>query len=79
MEKRSNQKLPTTTREKIETAKLNKLIRKKQRQDLRNHRTTTIKKVIEQGKGFKMAKRKLNCGRLQFTGVREEDGTVTTD
>ena len=26
-----------------------------------------------------MAKRKLNCARLQFTGVLEEDGTVTTD
>ena len=79
MEKQSNQKLPTTAREKIETAELNKLIRKKQHQDLRNHRTTTIKEVIEQGKGLKMAKRKLNSWRLQFTGVREEDGTVTTD
>ncbi|XP_037791063.1 uncharacterized protein LOC119586412 [Penaeus monodon] len=26
-----------------------------------------------------MAKRKLNRGRLQLTGVREEDGTLTTD
>ena len=52
-----------------------------QRQDLRNHRTTTIKEVVKQERGFKMAKRKLNCARLQFTGVRvlEEDGTVTTD
>ena len=48
MEKQSNLELPTTAREKIQTAELNKLIRKKQRQDLRNHRTTTIKEVIEQ-------------------------------
>ena len=79
MEKQSNLKVPTTAREKIATAELNKLIRKKQRQDLRNHRTTAIKEVIKQGRGFKMVKRKLNCARFQFTGVLEEDGTVTTD
>ena len=28
---------------------------------------------------FKMAKRQLNRGRLQFTSILEEDGTLTTD
>jgi len=79
MNKRRNLKAPTTAREKIELAELNKLIRKKQRQDVRKHRTTVVHEVIQQGKGFKMAKRKLNQGRLQFTGVQEADGTITTD
>ena len=64
---------------KIETVELNNLIRKKQRQDFRNFRTNTIKKVVQEGRGFKMAKRKLNSGKLQFTGVLEEDGSLTTD
>ncbi|XP_042857719.1 uncharacterized protein LOC122244004 [Penaeus japonicus] len=79
MDKRRNLNAPTNAREKIELAELNKLIRKKQREDLRKHRTTTTQEIIKQGKGFKMAKQKLNQGRLQFTGVREEDGTLTTD
>ena len=79
MEKRRNLKTPTTAKEKIEATKLNKLIRKKQRNDLRKHKATTIQRVIEQGKSFKMAKRQLNRGRLQFTSVLEEDGTLTTD
>ena len=79
MEKRINLKTPTTAKEKIEATELNKLIRKKQRNDLRKHKATTIQRVIEQGKSFKMAKRQLNRGRLQFTSVLEEDGTLTTD
>ena len=79
MEKRRNLKTPTTAKEKIEATELNKLIRKKQRNDLRKHKATTIQRVIEQGKSFKMAKRQLNRGRLQFTSVLEEDGTLTTD
>ena len=79
MEKRRNLKTPTTAKEKIEAMELNKLIHKKQRNDLRKHRATTIQRVIEQGKSFKMAKRQLNRGRLQFTSVLEEDGTLTTD
>ena len=64
---------------KIEATELNKLIRKKQRNDLRKHKATTTQRVIEQGKSFKMAKRQLSRGRLQFTSVLEEDGTLTTD
>ena len=79
MEKRRNLKTPTTAKEKIEATELSKLIRKKQRNDLRKHKATTIQRVIEQGKSFKMAKRQLNRGRLQFTSVLEEDGTLTTD
>ena len=79
MEKRRNLKTPTTAKEKIEATELNKLIRKKQRNDLRKHKATTIQRVIEQGKSSKMAKRQLNRGRLQFTSVLEEDGTLTTD
>ena len=79
MEKRRNLKTPTTAKEKIEATELNKLIRKKQRNDLRKHKATTIQRVVEQGKSFKMAKRQLNRGRLQFKGVLEEDGTLTTD
>ena len=67
-------KTPTNAREKIKAVELNNLIRKKQRQDFRNFRTNTIKKVIQEGRGFKMAKRKLNSGKFQFTGVLEGDG-----
>ena len=42
MEKRRNLKTPTTAKEKIEATELNKLIRKKQRNDLRKHKATTI-------------------------------------
>ena len=79
MKKRKTLRTPVTDREKVEIVELNKLIRKKQKQDLRKYRTSTIQEIIKQGRGFKMAKRKLNRGRLQFTGVLEEDDTVTTD
>ena len=79
MENRRNLKTPTAAKEKIEATELNKLFRKKQRNDLRKHKATTIQRVIEQSKSFKMAKRQLNRGRLQFTCVLEEDGTLTTD
>ena len=42
MKKRRDLKKPTNDREKIEAAKLNKLISNKQRQDMRNYRTSTI-------------------------------------
>ena len=63
MEKIRNLKTQTA-KEKIEATELNKLIRKKQRNDLRKHKATTIQRVIEQGKSFKMAKIQLNRGRL---------------
>ena len=79
MKRRRYMKTLTTAREKIEAVELNNLIRKKQRQDFRNFRTSTIKKVVQEGRGFKMAKGKLKSGKLQFTGVLEEDGSLTTD
>ena len=68
-----------SAREKVETAELNKTIKKKQLRGLRKHRTETIQEVIKQGKGFKMARKKLSSGKLQFTGVLEEDSSLTTD
>ena len=79
MKKRRNLKPPTTTREKVETAELNKTIQKKQREDLRYRTTAIIEEVIRQGRGYKAAKRKLCQGKLQFTGVLEEDGSLTTN
>ena len=79
MEKRRKMKKPTTNREKIETAELNKLISKEQRKDNRKYREEMIKEIISQGKSFKIAKKKLNTGRLQFTGVREKDDSITKD
>ena len=79
MRKRRNLKSPSTMREKIEAAELNKTIQKKQREDLRNRTTEIIEDVIKQGRGFKTAKRKLGQGKLQFTGVLEEDGSLTTN
>ena len=72
-------KTPTNAREKNETVELNNLIRKKQIQDFRNFRTNTIKNVVQEGRTFKMAKRKLSSGKLQFTGVLEEDESLATD
>ena len=79
MKRRRNLKPPTTAREKIEAAELNKTIQKKQREDLRNRTTEVIEDVIKQGRGYKTAKRKLCQGKLQFTGVLEEDGSLTTN
>ena len=79
MKKRRALKPPSSAREKIEAAELNKTIQKRQREDLRKHTTKVIEDVIKQGKGFKTAKRKLGQGKLQFTGVLEEDGSLTTN
>ena len=79
LEKRKNLQPPLSAQEKVEAAELNTTIKKKQRQDLRKHRTETIQEVIKQGKGFKMAKKKLSSGKLQFTGVLEENGSLTID
>ncbi|XP_066963543.1 craniofacial development protein 2-like [Macrobrachium rosenbergii] len=59
--KRRNFKPPSTVREKIEAAELNKTLQKKQRQDLRN-RTAEIIEAIKRGSEFKTAKRKLFQG-----------------
>ena len=79
MKKRRNLKPPSSMREKIEAAELNKTIQKKQREDHRNRTTKIIEDVIKQGRGFKTAKEKLSQGKLQFTGVLEEDGSLTTN
>ena len=82
MEIRKNLQPPTSAREKVETAELNKTIKKKQLRGLRTRRTNraeTIQEVIKQGKGFKMARKKRSSGKLQFTGVLEEDSSLTTD
>ncbi|XP_068215906.1 uncharacterized protein [Palaemon carinicauda] len=79
MKKRRNLKPPSTEREKIEAAELNKTLQKKQREDLRNRTTKIIEDVIKQGRGFKTAKRNFGQGKLQFTGVLEEDGSLTTN
>ncbi|XP_066952506.1 craniofacial development protein 2-like [Macrobrachium rosenbergii] len=79
MKKRRNLKPPSTVREKIEAAELNKTIQKKQRGDLRNRTTKTIEDVTQQDRGFKAAKRKLDQGKLQFTRVLQEDGSLTTN
>ena len=65
--------------ERVEAAELNKTIQKKQRNDIRRHTTATIEEVIQKGKGFKTATRKLNQCRPQFTGILEEVGSLATD
>ena len=57
MEKRKNLQPPTSAREKVEAAELSKTMEKKQRQDLRKHRTKTIQEEIK-GKGFKIERNK---------------------
>ena len=82
MEIRKNLQPPTSAREKVETAELNKTIKKKQIRGLRTRRTNrteTIQEVIKQGKCFKMARKKRSTGKLQFTGVLKEDSSLTTD
>ena len=58
MEKRKNLQPPTSAREKVEAAELNKTIKTKKRQDFRKHRTESIQELIKQGKAFKMASEK---------------------
>ena len=67
----------TSNKEKVEFAELNKLVSKKQREDIRKYNLTTIQQTIEQGKGFKSAKKKLCIGKTQMTALKEEDGSVT--
>ena len=76
MEKRRNLKKPTSAKEKIEKAELDKLISKKQRQDIRSHNTKIVESTISQGRGFKLAKKKLNQGRIQMCGIKGKDGTI---
>ena len=75
--KRRNLKKPTSAREKIEKAELDKLISKKQRQDIRNHNTKIVENTISQGRGFKLAKKKPNQGRIQMCSIKEKDRTIT--
>ncbi|XP_066941381.1 uncharacterized protein [Macrobrachium rosenbergii] len=78
MKKRRNLKPPSTVREKTEVQELTKTIQKKQ-QDLHNRTREITEDVIKQGRGFKTAKKKFGQWKLQFTGVLEEDGSLTTN
>ena len=69
---------PTSTRDKVEEAELNKLIKRQQRQDIRNHNVKTIEEAIKQGKGFKQAQQKVCLGKQMIPCIKEENGNVTT-
>ncbi|XP_066943537.1 craniofacial development protein 2-like [Macrobrachium rosenbergii] len=68
MKKRRNLKPPSTVREKIEAAELNKTIQKKQHQDPRNRTTEIIEDVIKQGRGFKQQKENSAKGSCNSLG-----------
>ena len=74
--KKRKQMLVKTNRDKIELAELNKTISKKQKEDIRKYNVNIIKETIEQGKGFKSAKKKLNTGKTQMTALLEEDRRI---
>ena len=76
MKKRKDHKVQTN-RDKIKMAELEKLITKKQREDIRAHNMNIIEETIQKGKGFKSAKKRLSTGKPQMTALKEEDGTVT--
>ena len=61
-------KTPTTGHDNIKAVELSKTIDKKQWKDLCKHTAEIVEKVIKQDKCFKMAKRKLSNGGLQFVG-----------
>ena len=69
---------PTSTRGKAEEAELNKLIKKQQKQDIRNHNVKTIEEATKQGKGFKQAQQKVCLGKQMIPCIEEENGNVTT-
>ena len=54
---------PTSTRDKVEEAELNKLIKRQLRQDIRNHNVKTIEEAIKQGEGFEQAQQKVCLGK----------------
>ena len=77
MKKRKNLKTPTTAREKIEAAELNKTIRKKQRNDHRKKITDTITEIVLTyllNPGGRSGGREVEKGRRGGGGSKERRG-----
>ena len=53
MVKKRQLKRPKTARKKVRFAELSKLVSKTQQADMQKHKTKTINKVVEEGKGLK--------------------------
>ena len=78
MKKWRELKTPSTTKEKIEYAKLSKTIRKKQKLDINRWIENFIDDLTSQGRGFKVAEKKLQP-RSHIKALEEKDGTMMID
>eukprot|EP00795_Rhopilema_esculentum_P008762 gene8762-biopygen9749 len=77
-ERRAMAKKDLNDRERREYNKLCQTIRKRLREDLREHNTMQVKEAIESGKGLKRAKEKEGC-KVLIPALIEQDGTAITN
>eukprot|EP00794_Sanderia_malayensis_P004319 gene4318-4893_t len=77
-ERRAMAKKDLNDRERTEYNKLCQTIRKRLREDLREHNTMRVKEAIESGKGLKRAKEKEGC-KVLIPALQEQDGIVITN
>ena len=64
--------------ESTEYNELCKTIRKRLREDLREHNTMKVKEAVESRKGLKKAKEKEGC-KVLIPALQEQNGTITTN
>jgi len=67
-----------TARQKIEYSELCKTIRKRMRDDIREHNTVRVREAIESGRGLQKAGNSREGCKILIPSLKEEDGTITT-
>uniref|UniRef100_A0A3P9KP93 Endonuclease/exonuclease/phosphatase domain-containing protein n=1 Tax=Oryzias latipes TaxID=8090 RepID=A0A3P9KP93_ORYLA len=77
-ERRAMAKKDLNDQDRREYNKLCQTIRKRLREDLREHNTRRVKEAIESGKGLKRAKEKEGY-KVLISALKEQDGTVITN
>ena len=68
-----------TTREKTEYSKLCKTIRKKIRENIREHNTMRVKEAIENGKGLEKATKRKEGYKVLIPELKEQDRIIITN
>lgn len=63
----------------IEYVEINKLVRRRAKEDIRMHTQQIIENVIEENKGPKIWKNKLRMGHKEIIALKNEEGRVITD
>ena len=66
-------------RERTECSEICKTIRKKTREDIREHKTTRVKEAIENKKGLKKATNNKEGYKVMIPSMKEEDRSLTSN